>query len=63
MAQLGDLSEPAASRALWRVSQRGNSFAPLCIEFFGAPEKPCFLGNSQKQLDELHIKIDLPAEE
>ena len=23
----------------------------------GAPEKLCFLGNTQKQLDELHIAI------
>ena len=29
----------------------------LRMKSLGAPEKPCFLGNTQKQLDELHIAI------
>jgi len=27
------------------------------MKFHGVPEKPCFLGRTQKQLDELHIAI------
>ena len=35
----------------------GQFICPLRMKSRGAPEKPCFLGNTQKQQDELHIAI------
>ena len=45
-----------AARESARIAA-GQFTCPLRMKSLGAPEKPRFLGNTQKQLDELHIAI------